>query len=88
MKVALSPLAIMQSYFSYMQCIYYLICCIANTSVLILLQAERKFEQKDISGARKEYEKLISWFIGATLWIGSFLGLILVPSIIVPILLT
>ncbi len=40
-----------------------------NTSVLIFLQAERKFEQKDISGARKECISCNPWLLAAVVWI-------------------
>ncbi len=51
--------------------------------VLILLQAERKFEERDNFGARKEYKSCCTWCIGPTTWIIVILPIILAAVILV-----
>ncbi len=52
-------------------------------SFTILLQAERKFEERDNFGARKEYKSCCTWCIGPTIWISLILPFVLAAVILV-----
>ncbi len=51
--------------------------------VLILSQAERKFEERDNFGARKEYRSCCTWCIGPAVWITVILPIVLTAVILV-----